>query len=121
MASTDKLMKVRSQKLIHLTTRGRKTGRPHSVELWFAASDGEVFLSHEGEETDWMKNIKQNGEVSFEIGGENFAGKSHYIDEGSDEVWRCKVALYEKYYGKAAKEIIDDWFSLSTLIAIKIT
>lgn len=111
-------MKVRSQKFIHLTTKGRKTGRPHSVELWFAASDGKVFLSHEGKETDWMKNIKQKGEVSFEIGGENFTGKGHYIEE-PDEAWLCKVALYEKYYGKATKEIIDDWFSLSTLIAIE--
>ena len=120
MAYTDKLMKVRSQKFIHLTTKGRKTGRPHSVELWFAASDGKVFLSHEGKETDWMKNIKENGEVSFEIGGENFTGKSHYIDEDPDEARRCKVALYEKYYGKSTKEIIDDWFSLSTLVAIEI-
>ena len=119
MAYTDKLMKVRSQKFIHLTTKGRKTGRPHSVELWFAASDGKVFLSHEGKETDWMKNIKQNCEVSFEIGGENFTGKGHYINEDPDEAWRCKVALYEKYYGKATKEIIDDWFSLSTLIKIE--
>ncbi|MGD0689475.1 MAG: nitroreductase family deazaflavin-dependent oxidoreductase [Candidatus Bathyarchaeia archaeon] len=119
MAYADNLMKVRSQKLIHLTTKGRKTGRPHSVELWFAASDGKVFLSHEGKETDWMKNIKQNCEVSFEIGGENFTGKGHYINEDPDEAWRCKVALYEKYYEKATKEIIDDWFSLSTLIAIE--
>jgi deazaflavin-dependent oxidoreductase (nitroreductase family) len=112
-------MKVRSQKFIHLTTKGRKTGRPHTVELWFAASNGKVFLSHEGKKTDWMKNIKQNGEVSFEISGENFTGKGHYINENSDEARRCKVALYEKYYGKATKEIIDDWFSLSTLIAIE--
>ena len=119
MASTDKLMKVRSQQLIHLTTRGRKTGEPHTVELWFAASNGIVFLSHEGKETDWMKNIKQNGEVSFEIGGKNFAGKAHYIEEHTEEAWQCKFALYEKYYGKATKEVIEDWFSLSKLIAIE--
>jgi deazaflavin-dependent oxidoreductase (nitroreductase family) len=118
MAYADKMIKVNSQKFIHLTTKGRKTGQPHRVELWFAVSDGKVFLSHEGKETDWMKNIKQNGEVSFEIGGEHFTGIGHYI-EGSDEAWRCKVALYEKYYGKATKEIIDDWFSLSTLITIE--
>jgi len=49
------------------------------VELWFATGEGKVYLSHEGEETDWMKNLKQNGEVSFEIGGEKFTGKSHYV------------------------------------------
>ena len=119
MSYTDKLMKLRSQKFIHLTTKGRKTGRPHSVELWFAASDGKVFLSHEGKETDWMKNIKQKGEVSFEIGGEKFTGKAHHIEEHTQEAWQCKVALYEKYYGKATKEVIEDWFSLSKLIAIE--
>ena len=119
MSSADNLAKVRSQKFIHLTTKGRKTGRPHTVELWFATDEGKVYLSHEGEETDWMKNLKQNGEVSFEIGGEKFTGKGHYV-ENSDEAGRCKVTLYEKYYGKAEKAVIDDWFSLSKLIAIVI-
>jgi hypothetical protein len=40
-------------------------------------------------------------------------------DNGSEEVWETGVALYEKYYGKAAKQIIKDWFSLSNLIAIE--
>jgi len=119
MAKMDDLAKVRSQKFIHLTTKGRKTGRPHTVELWFAVGDGKVYLSHEGSETDWMKNLKQNGQVSFEIGGKNFTGKAHYVEEGTDEAWQCKVALYEKYYGKAAKDVIEDWFFLSKLIAIE--
>jgi len=68
-----------------------------------------------------MKNIKQNGQVTFEIGGKNFTGNAQYIDENTDEAWQCKVALYEKYYGKAAKAVIDDWFSLSKLMAIVIT
>ena len=40
-------------------------------------------------------------------------------DNGSEEVWETGVALYEKYYGKAAKQIIKDWFSPSKLIAIE--
>ena len=120
MSNAD-LAKVASEKFIHLTTKGRKTGRPHMVELWFALGEGKVFLSHEGEETDWMKNIKENGEVSFEIGGRNFAGRAHYVDGQSDEGWQCKVALYEKYYGKAAKGVIEDWFSLSKLLAIEVS
>lgn len=119
MVSAD-LAKVPSPKFIHLTTKGRKTGRSHMVELWFALGEDKVFLSHEGDETDWMKNIKENGEVSFEIGGKNFTGKAHYVDDHSDEAWQCKVALYEKYYGKATKEVIEDWFSLSKLVAIDV-
>ena len=119
MTSQDELEKVASQKFIHLTTSGRRSGKSHTVELWFANRNGKVYLSHEGEETDWMKNIKKNGQVSFEIGGRDFAGKACYLEDGTEEAWIGKVALYEKYYGKATREVIEDWFSLSRLIAIE--
>ena len=48
---------VANQKYIYLTTRGRRTGNPHTVELWFAIAEGRIYLSHEGPYTDWMKNI----------------------------------------------------------------
>lgn len=114
------LEKVKSEKFIHLTTRGRKTGRPHRVELWFAAKDGRVYLSHEGEETDWMRNIRTNEEVSFEIAGRNFTGSGRYIEGDTEEAWTAKVTLYEKYYGKAAKDVIEDWFSLSRIVSIEL-
>ena len=119
MVNWNDLAKVGTQKFIHLTTKGRRSGKLHTVELWFAVGNGLVFLSHEGEETDWMKNIKKNSQVAFEIGGKNFNGKARHLDDGMEEAWTGKSALYEKYYGKAAKEVIEDWFSLSKLIAIE--
>ena len=113
------LEKVASQKLIHLTTTGRKTRNPHTVELWFAFRKDKVYLSHEGSKTDWMKNIQNNDEVSFEIDGKNFRGRARMLEKGTQEAWEAKVALYEKYYGKAADGIIEDWFSLSRLIAVE--
>jgi len=110
---------VASKKLIHLTTKGRKTGRLHTVELWFAIVSGKVYLSHEGKQTDWMKNIKRNDAVTFKIGGKNFTGNARYLEDGTTEAETAKAALYEKYYGKATKDVIEDWFSLSRLLAIE--
>ena len=115
----EELEKFASEKLIHVTTTGRKTRNPHTVELWFAVSNGKVYLSHEGSETDWMKNIENTDQILFEIGGENFTGRARILENGTEEAWEAKVALYEKYYGKASKEVIEDWFSLSRLIAIE--
>jgi deazaflavin-dependent oxidoreductase (nitroreductase family) len=112
------LRKVAAEKFIQLTTAGRTTGKPHKVELWFALGGSRVYLSHEGKATDWMKNIKSNGKVAFEIGGKHFVGNAFWLNDGSDEARSGKVALYEKYYGKSTKEIIEDWFSLSKLLAI---
>jgi len=115
----EELRNVASQRLIHVTTTGRKTGKPHTVELWFAVKDGKVYLSHEGSETDWMKNIRHSDRVSFEMAGKSFRGRAGTLENGSKEAWEAEVALYEKYYGKASKEIIEDWFSLSKLIAVE--
>jgi deazaflavin-dependent oxidoreductase (nitroreductase family) len=119
MTNLDDLRKVASQKFIHLTTTGRNSVKSHTVELWFAVRNGRVYLSHEGKETDWMKNVKKNGQVSFEIGGKSFSGKARHLEDGTDEAWTGKVALYEKYYGKATREVVEDWFSLSKLLIIE--
>jgi deazaflavin-dependent oxidoreductase (nitroreductase family) len=114
------LKSVAFEKYIHFTTSGRKTGKSHTVELWFAVGGDRVYLSHEGEETDWMKNIKKNGRVKFEIGGRRFIGTARLLEDHTEEAWTAEVALYEKYYGKALKEVVEDWFSLSKLVAVEL-
>ena len=103
---------------MRLTTTGRKTGKPHTVELWFAYANGKIFLSHEGELTDWMKNISSNGKAAGKIGSLSFEGSGKLVKRGSAASELGEKALYEKYYGKASKETIDDWFSLSNLVEI---
>jgi len=88
------------------------------VELWFAVVDGKVYLSHEGRETDWMRNIRKDFNVSFEIGGMGFAGEARCLRSDDSEATKAKLALYTKYYGKAEEKTIEDWFSLSTMIVI---
>jgi deazaflavin-dependent oxidoreductase (nitroreductase family) len=105
---------------MYLSTIGRKTGTPHRVEVWFAVHEGRIFLSHEGQETDWMKNIRENNKVFFKIGGKNFEGRARFLEDRSNEAWRGKEMLYEKYYNKATREVIEDWFSLSKLLVIEL-
>ena len=120
MSGKEDLAGVTSSRLIHLTTVGRRTGRPHTVELWFAVRERKVYLSHDGEETDWMKNTRRNDRVSFEIGGKSFTGRAQFLKDGMDEAEIGKLVLYEKYYGKASKDVIEDWFSLSRLLVIEL-
>ncbi|HKW05385.1 MAG TPA: nitroreductase family deazaflavin-dependent oxidoreductase [Nitrososphaerales archaeon] len=110
---------VKDQKFIHVTTIGRKTGRPHEVELWFAYSDSKVYLSHEGKYTDWMMNLAKNHMVSAKIGSVKFNATAKILKQSQSRDAGAK-ALYEKYYHPAAKEVIDDWFSLSTLVELAI-
>jgi deazaflavin-dependent oxidoreductase (nitroreductase family) len=112
------LEKVKGEQFIYLTTTGRKTGKPHTVELWFAIANNSVFLSHEGAMTDWMKNIKRKDDVNIKIGNVKLAGKASITPDNSASREAGKKALYEKYYSPASKEVLDDWFELSKVIEI---
>lgn len=108
---------VKKNQYIYLTTKGRKTGKPHTVQIWFAYADGKIYLSHEGAYTDWMKNLDKHEMVNAKIGAANIDAKAKILGEGNSRE-KGKKALYEKYYKPASKEVIDDWFSLSTVIEL---
>ena len=116
--SSDIIEKMKKEKFAYLTTVGRKTGKPHSVELWFSTSEEKIFLSHEGARTDWMRNIDKNGRVRIRIGRTNLEADATILDDGEPKELG-KKSLYEKYYGPAPKATIDDWFELSTIIELK--
>lgn len=108
---------VMNDKFVYLTTRGRRTGKSHTVELWFALADGKIYLSHEGEYTDWMKNIARRDTVGVRIDALTFEAKAKIVSKGASRELGERT-LYEKYYGGASKEVIDDWFELSTVIEL---
>lgn len=117
MVSSMDTARIIGEKHIYLTTRGRRTGNPHKVELWFAISGDKIYLSHEGPYTDWMKNILKDSRVRFKIGGTLFRGKACIVKSG--EAFEIgKHVLYLKYYGKASESVINDWFSESTIVEI---
>jgi hypothetical protein len=111
------LTDIAQERQLDLTTFGRVTGRRHTVELWFAVSDGDIYLSHEGASTDWMKNLRNIDQVEFIITGNHFIGRARIVAEMA-VFDRGKQALYHKYYGSAPADTIDDWFSESSVIEI---
>ena len=112
------ISEVASEKYVYLTTKGRKTGKPHTVELWFARAGENVYLSHEGAHSDWMKNIVDDSQVEFKIGKNKFKGSARIAKSGEEAFELGKHALYLKYYGNANEDTINDWFSGSAIVEI---
>ncbi len=108
---------LKKEQFAYLTTLGRKSGKPHTVELWFALADGKIYLSHEGATTDWMRNIASNRRVSIRVGGANVEADAQIPTEAI-AIKAGQKALYEKYYGPASEATIDDWFELSKIIEL---
>jgi len=108
---------ISKEKFAHLTTVGRKTGRPHTVEVWFSTAGQKIFLSHEGDYTDWMRNLAKNKHVTIRIGRSSLEADAAILSRGEPKELG-KRSLYEKYYGPASKPTIDDWFELSTIVEL---
>jgi deazaflavin-dependent oxidoreductase (nitroreductase family) len=90
----------------YLTTTGRVSGRPHTIEIWFALSDRTLYvLSGGGDRSDWVRNLVARPEVGVRLGrrgGAELAGRARLVEPGSaeDELARELVtAKYQPTYG----------------------
>jgi deazaflavin-dependent oxidoreductase (nitroreductase family) len=89
--------RVAGEQYCYLTTRGRVTGRPHRIEIWFAIDDGTLYmLSGGGRRSDWVKNLLETSSVTVEVGGVRLDGRARIVvDQAEDE--RARALVHDKY------------------------
>jgi deazaflavin-dependent oxidoreductase (nitroreductase family) len=83
----------------YVTTRGRVTGKPHRIEIWFAAVPGTdtIYLMSGGRErSDWVRNLMAGSSCTVEIGADTFRGRARVV-EGTAEEEPARRLVYEKY------------------------
>jgi len=65
----------------HLQTTGRTTGRPRTIEIWFATEGERVYLLAGGRHrAHWVRNLIADPRVRLRIGGVTIAGKARVIE-----------------------------------------
>lgn len=80
----------------YLTTTGRVTGEPHTIEIWFALEGSTLYmLSGGGDRADWVKNLRRTPEATVRIKGLEFRGRGRMIEAEEEELARTLV--FEKY------------------------
>jgi len=84
-----------------LITKGRKTGKEHSVMLRAVNYNEKIYFSRHRPDGDWFKNAIANEDVKIQYGDEFFTGKAQLVvDEELDK----KISML-KYPGEErAKE-----------------
>ncbi len=77
LTSDDSLL--RENQYLYLTARGHKSGKAHTVELWYAYAEGYVYLMaharHHGRGTHWYQNLSHNPLVTLRVGNHTFQGQ----------------------------------------------
>jgi deazaflavin-dependent oxidoreductase (nitroreductase family) len=100
----------------YLTTRGRVTGRPHRIEIWFALDGATVYLlSGGGDRSDWVKNLRRTPEVTVELGPHAFPGRARVVDDPAEDE-RARTLVHDKYAGSYGN--LSGWRSSALPVAI---
>jgi len=79
-----------------LTTIGRKSGEPRTVTIWFALGDGVVYLTGSKEVPQWCRNLRVNGDVVLEIGGQRLKGRAHVVED-EDQARQIRRRFVQRY------------------------
>lgn len=67
---------------VALTTRGRRTGRPHRVTTWITRDDGHVFIrSGGGLGRDWTRNVLADDAAMLHVAGQDIPVRMRLIDD----------------------------------------
>src|SRR5690242_6628884 len=78
----------------YLTTTGRVTGNPHTIEIWFALDPGDparlAMMAGGGRQSDWVRNIERTPDVTIRIGALRFPATARVVapDEPDDATIR---------------------------------
>ena len=89
--------------VLYLTTTGRISGLPRTIEIWFVAHQQDLYLLAEHQEAHWVKNIRNNPTVHVRIGGKDMDARARILDLGLDaDLWRTVQGLARAKYGWGA-------------------
>jgi len=86
--------------VLYLTTVGRISGLPRTIEIWFVAHQGDLYLFAEHHhQTGWVKNIEKNPLVQVRIGGAELEARARILDHNLDAaLWRTVQDLATQKY-----------------------
>jgi deazaflavin-dependent oxidoreductase (nitroreductase family) len=102
----------------YVTTTGRRTGRPHTIEIWFGERDGSFYLlSGGGDRSDWVRNIRAEPNVSVRAGDRGWPGVARLVGDPDEEA-AARRLLASKYQDWREGRPLSRWASTALVVAI---
>ena len=88
------------EQYLYLTTRGRKSGKPREIEIWFTHRDGRFYVIAEYKTSNWVQNVRAHAEVEVRVAGRKFPARARILSPEQDaELNRAVQELSRKKYG----------------------
>jgi deazaflavin-dependent oxidoreductase (nitroreductase family) len=107
-----------NRSVCHLQTIGRVTGRPRTVEMWFATDGERVYLlAGDREGAHWVRNLIADPRVKLRIGGRTVSGTARVV-EGDPAERIARELLAAKYQRWREGQPLSRWAARSLPVEI---
>jgi deazaflavin-dependent oxidoreductase (nitroreductase family) len=109
------LSQFEKEEYCYLTTRGRVTGNPHEIEIWFVVHAGAIYImSGNLGKSDWVKNLLKEPNVTLRIAGQTFSAIASVDATSEETLIRNKMA--DKYKEREADGSLSEWAQTALVV-----
>jgi deazaflavin-dependent oxidoreductase (nitroreductase family) len=115
----DDLADVSDDDFCYLTTRGRVSGSPHEIEIWFAHDGATLYLlSGGGDRSDWVRNLRADASVTVRVRDNTYPATARVVGAG-EESERGRGLVFDKYQPRYDGSL-ERWRRESLLVALDV-
>lgn len=105
----DDLRAVADDDFCYLTTRGRRTGAAHEIEIWFALEESTIYMLAGGRDrSDWVRNITAEPTVSVRLREQTYAATARVLSDDGAESELARRVVFEKYQPRYSGSL-ENW------------
>lgn len=111
----------------YVATVGRRTGRVHEIEIWYARHGDTLYLlAGGGRASDWVANLAADPRCTVRLGPDTFDATARILDDlgtgatdGVDPVEesRARTLVFDKYQPRYGGSL-EDWRERSLPVAL---
>ncbi len=113
------LLQLANEDFCYLTTAGRISGRPHTIEIWFALNEQTLYMLSGGrDKSDWVKNALQTPTVQVKINHTLLDGLARPVTNADEDSLARKI-VFEKYTPRTSDDLVN-WSRTSLPLAVDI-
>src|ERR1700736_4669505 len=114
---TSNIENLADEDFCYLTTTGRVSGRPHTIEIWFALHGHTLYMLSGGmDRSDWVKNALRLSDVTIRMKARIIAGKARLVKDAEEDALARRL-LFEKYE-KSSQDDLTEWSRTALPVAV---
>ena len=91
-----------------MTTRGRKSGKPREIEIWFTELEGCFFVIAEYDTSNWLQNLRADPAVEVRVVERRLSAQARVLSPENDSQLRGAIQeLSRQKYGWGDGTVVE--------------